>query len=138
MPRLLGLDVGSRRIGVAFSDPEQMLATGHGFIDRRRTEPFGAIATLAREREVALAVVGLPLNADGSEGPAAERVRAFGAELERRTGLKVAYHDERYTSVTAEETLAEGGVTWQRRKELVDKLAAQLLLQGFLDAAPRG
>lgn len=137
MARLLGLDVGSRRIGVALSDPDGMLATGHGVIDRQRTEPFGAIATIAREREVALAVVGLPLNADGSEGPAALRVREFGAELARRTGLMVAYQDERYTTVTAEETLAEGGVPWQRRKGLVDKLAAQLLLQGFLDAASR-
>jgi len=135
MARLMGLDVGSRRIGVALSDPGRSLATGHGVIDRKRRDPFTAIAELAAREEVEAAIVGLPLNADGTEGPAAARVRAFGEELARRCRLRVEYHDERYTTMAAEEALVEGGVSWQRRKELVDKLAAQLLLHGYLDAS---
>ena len=135
MKRLLGIDVGRRRVGVALSDPCGLLATGLTVIDVKKKNAIDEIDRLARTHGVEMAVVGLPLNADGSSGPAVDMVRAFGAALERRTGLRVAYVDERYTSVVADEAMVEGRVAWRRRKELVDKLAAQLILQRYLDEA---
>lgn len=133
MARILGIDVGARRVGVALSDPEEQLATGIAVIDTRKGSAVDAVIRLARERGAERAVVGLPLHADGSEGESARRARLFGDALAARSGLPVAYADERFTTVTAHEALAEGGVRGKRRRELVDKVAAQLILQGYLD-----
>ncbi len=127
--RVLGLDPGKRRIGVALSDDRRLLATGILVIDRKTKDPKRVVARLVKENEVALVVVGLPLNADGSEGPSAMAARAFGDSL----GCPVVYHDERYTTVIADDILKEAGLDGKKRRGVVDKLAAQIMLQGYLD-----
>ena len=130
---MLGIDVGARRIGIALSDSECRLATAHVVIDTRRGNAIDAIGALAREAEVETAVLGLPLSLDGGEGPSAARARGFGEELARRTGLKVVYQDERYSTASAAEVLEEAGVPPKKRKGMIDKVAAQIILQCYLD-----
>lgn len=129
----MGIDVGDRRVGVAVSDPAATLATGIVVIDRRKRDALAAIGRLAKEHEVERIVVGLPLHADGSEGHGARKARRFGDALGRLTGLDVAYVDERHSTVTATEALVEGKVPWRERKGIVDRLAAQVILQSYLD-----
>jgi putative pre-16S rRNA nuclease len=136
--RVLGLDVGDRRIGVALSDETGLLASPLSTLQRvgPRKDPK-AIAALVREHGVGEVVVGLPYNLDGTIGPQAEKVRAFAADLEPVVRVPVRFWDERLTSVEAERILSERNVPWQRRKSLVDQVAAVLILQGYLDAHPR-
>lgn len=137
MARLLGIDVGERRIGVAMSDPDGILATGIEVLDRKRVDPVARIRALALEHAVTTAIVGLPLNMDGTEGRSAVMARDLGGALERKAGLVVIYVDERLTTVSAENALIEGGMRRKDRKGVVDRIAAQLILQGYLDATPR-
>jgi len=136
--RVLGLDVGDKRIGVALSDETGLLASPLSTLQRvgPRQDPK-TIAALVREHGVAVIVVGLPYNLDGSIGPQAEKVRAFAEALKPVVRVPVRFWDERLTSVEAEQILAEREVPWQRRKGLVDQVAAVLILQGYLDAHPR-
>jgi putative Holliday junction resolvase len=132
--RVLGLDVGDRRIGVALSDETGLLASPLSTLQRvgPRKDPK-AIAALVREHGVGEVVVGLPYNLDGTIGPQAEKVRAFAADLEPVVRVPVRFWDERLTSVEAERILSERNVPWQRRKSLVDQVAAVLILQEYLD-----
>lgn len=136
--RVLGLDVGDRRIGVAISDETGLLASPLYTLERigPRKDPQ-AVAALVREHGAAAIVVGLPRNMDGSIGPQAEKVRLFAESLEPVARVPVHFWDERLTTVEAEQILIERDVSWQRRKGLVDQVAAVLILQGFLDAQPR-
>ena len=136
--RVLGLDVGDRRIGVALSDETGLLASPLVTLQRvgPRQDPR-AIAALVREHGAGEVVVGLPYNLDGTIGPQAEKVRAFAAALSPVVRVPVRFWDERLTSVEAEQILAERGVSWPRRKGLVDQVAAVLILQEYLDARPR-
>jgi putative pre-16S rRNA nuclease len=132
--RLLGLDVGDKTIGVALSDESATLASGLHTI--RRTglkKDLRELAELARGRDVGAVVVGLPRRLDGSEGPQAQKVRAFVQALQDAVKLPVVTWDERFTTVAAEQALIEGGVSRERRKGLVDKVAAVLILQNYLD-----
>lgn len=132
--RLLGLDVGDRTIGVALSDESATLASGLPTI--RRTgikKDVKELAELARGREVGGVVVGLPRSLDGSEGPQARKVLAFVEALKAAVKVPVVTWDERLTTVAAEQALIEGGVSRRRRKDLVDKVAAVLILQTYLD-----
>ncbi len=135
MGRVLGVDVGDRRVGVALSDPERLLATALAVLDTRKGSAIDGILRLLRQHGAEECVVGLPLRADGSEGPAAAKVRRFGAELRARGAPSVVYWDERHTTVMADEALDLGRVHWRERKKVRDKLAAQLMLQGYLDAS---
>ncbi len=136
--RLLGLDYGSRRIGVAVSDPLGVTAQPLKPIrregDRRDVE---AIAALARELGVDAVVIGLPLHLDGSEGPEAARTRAFGEKVGARLGLPVRMFDERLTTVQAERHLIASGLRREKRKEVRDSLSAALLLQCAMGAGNR-
>lgn len=135
MPRILGLDPGERRIGLALSDPTEFLATPLTMIEvRGPAQAASEIAALCRKHDVASIVVGLPRRTDGSEGPEAEKARAFAARVGAATGLPVDLWDERFSTVTAQQALIEGGTRRDRRKELVDKIAAQITLQNYLDA----
>lgn len=133
--RILALDPGTVRIGVALSDELQMLASPLEFIP---AEPFAKflerLRNLIREKEVGLILVGLPRNMDGSYGPAALRVQEFVAAL--RAALTVPIHtwDERLTSVQAQRLLQQGPGRRRDRKEKVDQMAAAILLQSYLDA----
>lgn len=137
--RVLGIDPGSKRIGVAVSDSDQRVATPLEVVARTRDDAAHRrrVAALAEEWEVVGLVVGLPVGLDGTEGVAAEAARAEAAALGDSTGLPVAFYDERFTSVTAERALDEAGVTQQARRGRVDMLAAAILLQGWLDASIR-
>jgi len=132
--RILGLDVGDKRIGVALSDPLGITAGGLETIQRVNIEQdVNKIAQIAQRHDVVQIVVGLPLNMDGSSGGQAEKAKAFGRKLTRATGLAVVYEDERLTTISAIRTLTIQGVKTGHRKDLVDRQAAAIVLQKFLD-----
>jgi len=136
--RALGIDFGERRIGLALSDPEGRFALPHGVVER--SSDRGAIAAIARlvvEEGVERLVVGEPRRpADGARGEAAERVRAFAAKLARATGLEIEWVDETLTSREAEERLRAAGGSRRARRDRLDAIAAQILLQEALDRRP--
>lgn len=135
--RIMGLDFGSKTVGVAVSDA--LLLTAQGVEIIRRKEENKLRRTLARieeliqEYEVEELVLGLPKHMNGSEGVRAEITEEFKDKLERRTGLPVILWDERLTTVSADRTMMEAGVRRENRKEYVDMLAAVFILQGYLD-----
>jgi len=132
--RVLGLDVGSRTIGVAVSDELGMAAHGVKTLQRRGThKDVAQVLELVRAYQAERIVVGMPYELDGSVGPRATRVRVFFDAL-AGAGLAVDEWDERYSTVEAEATLLEANVSRARRKEVIDQMAAQVILQGWLDA----
>ena len=140
--RLLALDVGDVRIGVAVSDETRTLASGLTTLrSRGPRQDAQQVAALVREQAAGEVVVGLPLRLDGSHGPQAEKVLAFVERLRRRLPVPVTTRDERLTSVAAGERLAEAGVRGRERKRRIDQAAACLILQELLDerkAVPAG
>lgn len=134
--RVLGVDLGAVRIGLALSDRSGTLASPHSVLVRtgRRGEDHAALARIVREEEVELVVVGLPLNMDGSEGPAARAARDEGRLIATVVGVPLVFADERRTTVAAEDSLRERGVHGRRRRGSVDKVAAAFILQAWLDA----
>jgi putative Holliday junction resolvase len=129
--RILGLDVGERRIGLAISTPEGGLAVPLRVLERRRDDSdIEAIAALARAEHVETLVVGHPLSMDGSAGPQARRVEAFARLLAKATGLPFALWDERLSSVQAERAVRP---LRRRRRAPSDDVAAAIILQGYLD-----
>lgn len=132
--RILGLDVGDRRIGVAVSDALHLIASPHSVYTRVGYGPdVKHVQQLCRETEADLIVCGLPRNMDGSEGFQAEKVRAFAQKL-TESGLTVAFQDERLSTVSAHQALIEGGMRREDRKGAVDKVAAAVILQAYLDS----
>ncbi len=133
--RILALDFGARRIGLAISDPLGFTAQGLPTLERsNRERDLAALLALAREREVTLWLMGLPLHLSGTEGAQAQKVRTFGALLAARSGLPVEYWDERLTTVAAERVLREAELSLAKRRQAVDRLAAVVLLQSYLEA----
>lgn len=137
MERVLGVDFGERRVGVAVSDPTNTLATPLEPIVRRRGKrpPVSRLAEIAREHEVGQIVFGLPIGLDGAENDWCAEVRSVGDAVGERTGLPVAYVDERMTSVRAERAVRSVGLRRgeRERKERIDTASAQLILQAWLD-----
>lgn len=134
--RTLGLDVGARRIGVALSDELGITAQPHSVIPAGpgAGDPAERIARIVDEQGVTAIVVGLPLAMGGGDrGTSSRRARALGERLERITGVEVVYVDERFTTAQAQRVLIEADVKRKARKEVVDKVAAALILQGYLD-----
>lgn len=138
--RALGIDFGERRIGLAISDPAGSYALPWKVLERTSDgAAIDTIAALAAEEGIELLVIGEPRRpADGTAGAAAERARGFGAKLARRTGLAVEWVDEALTSRSAATRLAEGGAGRRARRERLDAVAAQILLQEALDRRARG
>jgi putative Holliday junction resolvase len=137
MSRLIGLDHGSRRIGVAIGDTETGMAFARPAIIRRNLQTdLAAIEALGSAESAEVVVIGLPLNMDGSEGDQATSARAFGARLVAR-GMRIAYEDERLSSWQAGERLAEAGRRPRRESGELDSTAARLILQQYLDARRR-
>nr|SIP63367.1 Putative Holliday junction resolvase YggF [uncultured bacterium] len=131
---VIGLDVGDVRVGIAVSDATRLIASPLEVLQRRGWGPDARyIAELCRRYDTREVVSGLPLNMDGTEGFQAQKVKQFCAQLEKQ-GLTVYYQDERLTTVTAENALREGGVYRQERRRQVDKVAAAVILQTWLDA----
>ncbi len=131
----MGIDFGEARIGVAFSDLLCMIATGKLTIIRISDEQaIETLAKLAQENSVDEVVFGLPLQMDGVEGERAVRVREFAEKLKSYANVKVAFVDERLTSVEAEELLKERKVPWQKRKQMLDMISAEIILQTYLNS----
>ena len=130
--RLLGLDIGSRRIGVAVSDEQGMIASPVGYVRRGLKEQADLAGQIRRWTPVGL-VVGLPVGLSGREGPQAADVRTFAAETLEGFGLPVQYLDERLTTTIAERALIANGTRRSARKEQVDAMAAAVILQDYLD-----
>ncbi|HEV8374041.1 MAG TPA: Holliday junction resolvase RuvX [Actinomycetota bacterium] len=135
--RVLALDVGARRLGVAVSDPTGTVASPLATLPRRTPdEDASALAALAAQHDAGTVVVGLPLTLDGREGPAAKSVRRYLAELATRLPrLDFRLADERLSTVAAERTLVGGGVRRRARRAVVDQVAASVFLQTWLDVA---
>ncbi|MCM3785606.1 Holliday junction resolvase RuvX [Neobacillus mesonae] len=133
--KILGLDYGDRRIGVAISDAFGWTAQGLEVIERRRDgDEFERITAIVQEHEVSEIVVGLPKNMNGTVGPRGELCMEFAEKLRATLDLPVHLWDERLSTVSAERTLVEADVSRKKRKKVVDKLAASLILQNYLDA----
>ena len=136
--RSMGLDVGEVRIGIALSDPTGLIAQGHATLERSGWDrDLAYLAEVAEMHEVDRFVVGNPLNLDGSSGHQAERSRDFAGRLQEATGIPVVLWDERFTSLSAEKTLIEAGVRRKKRRKSIDRMAAAILLQGYLDSRNR-
>ena len=133
--RVLALDPGTKRIGVAISDELKLIAQPLEFVP---AEPFAEflarLRQLVQEKEVDLIVVGMPRNMDGTYGPAATRVREFVSELKKAIPLRIKKWDERLTTVQANRILLDANARRDKRKEKVDKIAAAILLQSYLDS----
>ncbi len=137
--RKMGIDYGDKRIGIAFTDFLLTIASPYEVYKTvNEEEDLKYLATLAQKQEADEIVFGLPLNMDGTEGERAEVTRAFGEKLGNLSGLKVAYVDERLTSLEAEEILISAGIKWEKRKELIDKISAQLILESYLNQNKKG
>jgi putative Holliday junction resolvase len=137
--RVLAIDYGERRIGLAVSDPSRTIASPAGFVTRRagKRPPVAELVRQAAAHEATAIVVGLPLDDAGNETPRSEEVRRIAAELERRTGLVVTLVDERYTTAAALRAIQEMGGSTRGRRGDVDALAATILLQHALGFFPR-
>jgi putative Holliday junction resolvase len=133
--RLLGVDYGQVRVGLAVSDPDRKFAFPLATYERQGPGRDAAcFRTLVEQECIGGLVVGLPVHLSGREGQKATEARTFGAWLARTTGLPVVFFDERFTTVLAEAALWEAGLTHKKRKARRDKVAAQMLLQAYLDA----
>ncbi len=133
--RILGLDIGKRRTGVAISDELALVATGLRTIKAPgRGKLIKIIRGIIDEYDVGEVVMGLPLNLDGTEGAKAAEVRRFAEALERAAGLKVIFWDERFSTVAVTRVLVEADISRAKRKDVVDKVAAAYILQGYLDS----
>jgi putative pre-16S rRNA nuclease len=138
MMRVLGLDVGEKTIGVAVSDALGISAQGVLVIRRQSKEKdMAALLKVIGEYEAERIIIGLPVNMDGSSGPQAEKALAFAGMLKKRFGLPVEAYDERLSTVLAQKALIEGGASRAKRKTVIDMLAAQVILQGWLDRKSR-
>ncbi|WP_411504011.1 Holliday junction resolvase RuvX [Brevibacillus centrosporus] len=138
MTRLMGLDVGDKTIGVAVSDELGWTAQGVETIKRQsKAKDFARLQELIAQYQVGAIVVGLPKNMNGTIGPRAELCQSFGKLLQEKTSLPVHMWDERLTTMAAERMLISAEVSRQKRKTVIDKMAATLILQGYLDAKSR-
>ncbi|MEL7000726.1 MAG: Holliday junction resolvase RuvX [Pseudomonadota bacterium] len=131
---LMGLDPGTKTIGVAISDGLRMTATPFQTLKRGKfSKDASVLDGIVADRSITGVVIGLPRNMDGSEGPRAQSVRAFARNVAEKLGLPVAFWDERLSTVAAERTLLEADMSRKRRAEVIDAMAAQYILQGALD-----
>ncbi len=135
MKRLMGVDIGEKRIGIAISDMLGMTAQGVETYIRKGEGDAEYIANKAKSLGADTVVAGLPLNMNGSEGPSAQKVREFMSGVEK-LGLEVKFQDERLTTVSAERTLLEADMSRQKRRQVIDKIAAVFILGAYLDIHP--
>lgn len=135
MERILGLDVGDKTIGVAISDLLGITAQGITTIRREsKQKDYNALEALIKEYNVKKVVVGMPKNMNGTIGPQGEKVMKFAEKLKNKYKIELIYIDERLTTVAAERILIEGDVRREKRKKVIDKVAATYILQSYLDS----
>ena len=133
--RVLGVDYGDVRIGLALSDLTRTIASPFETYTRKNTETdLKYLADLINEKQVKVVVFGLPLNMDGSEGVRVEKTKKFAVKLSQLVDCKIEFNDERLSSVSAENILLSADVSRAKRKQVIDKLAATIILQEYLDA----
>ncbi len=133
--RLMGLDVGDKRIGIALSDEGAVIASPRETLERSgNRKDIRYMLELARREDVSEIVVGMPFSLDGSLGPQAHKVERFVEALKAETDIRITTWDERLTTVSAERALLEGNVSRAKRKKTIDRVAAALILQGYLDS----
>jgi len=133
--RLLGIDYGTVRIGLAVSDPDRKIAFPKTtYLRTGWDEDAQFFHKLVQDEEIGRMIVGLPVHLNGQEGKKAAEARAFGRWLQETTGLPVSFWDERFTTVEAEASLWSAGMTHKRRKDRRDRVAAQIMLQSYLEA----
>lgn len=138
MARVLGIDLGDVRTGVALSDPFGKMASGLETITEYSEERLiNRLCTLITEKQAAEVVMGLPINMDGSKGPRAQKVADFAARLEEACGIKVQLVDERCSTMVAHRFLNETNCRGKKRKQVVDTLSAEIILQDYLDKKNR-
>lgn len=132
--RLLGLDLGTKTMGLALSDVTRSVATPLETIRRAKfTKDVDVLRGIIEEHKVAAIIIGLPVNMDGSEGPRAQATRAFARNLSQHIDLPIVFWDERLSTTAVERTLLEADASRKRRSEVIDKMAAAYILQGALD-----
>jgi putative Holliday junction resolvase len=139
MKKILGLDLGSKTIGVAISD--DLVLTAQVLTSIKRTvlaKDLADILTLVNEYQVQEIVVGLPINMDGTKGESARQAEAFIEKLKETSLIKIIPWDERLSTVAAERILLEGDLSRKKRRKVIDRLSAAIILQGYLDSRPRG
>jgi putative Holliday junction resolvase len=136
--RVLALDIGARRIGVAVSDAEGRVASPVCVLDASDAKARAALGELVGEYGVGLVLIGLPLSLDGAEGPQARRVREVGTRLADSLGVPVVYADERFSTIEARRVMRAGSVSERQQRGRLDMIAAALFLQSYLDAQPHG
>lgn len=138
MERILGIDVGDKRIGIAVTDPLQITAQGVMTLKRKtRDDDLEAFRELIKKYEIKKVVAGLPLNMDGSESAQTRKTVNFCQFIKKRLDLEIIYIDERLTSSWSEKVLIEGNVSRENRKDYIDMLAAQIILQSYMDRAAK-
>ena len=136
--RLIGIDIGTKTLGLALSDVERRIASGFETIRRKKFTPDAAyLLEIAAKHKIGGFVLGLPLNMDGSEGPRAQGTRAFQRNLAKLTPLPMLFWDERLSTAAAERLLIEGDASRKRRAEVIDQMAAAIILQTALDRLRR-
>lgn len=133
--RILGIDYGDARIGLAISDEMRILATAlEPYKPQSMRKSIDYISDFAKNSDVDLIVVGLPLNMNGTEGPQANKVRAFAENLKKVSGIEVVMKDERLTTVYVERAFSETGIKKSKQKNFVDSASAQVILQNYIDS----
>lgn len=133
--RLLGLDVGTKTIGLALSDIGLMIASPHSTIARTKfTKDFELLDKIIVEMNVGGLVIGLPVNMDGTEGSKCQSVKSLGNNILEKKELPIAFWDERLSTVSAEKAMLEGDLTRKKRQKRIDQIAATIILQGALDS----
>jgi len=133
--RILGIDLGKKNIGIAISDESAVIAQSYGIVKRVRDDrAVKEIMDIAAAYEVSEIVVGLPLNMDGSRGASARDSMGFADRLKKDSGIKIVLWDERLSTKEAEDMMLAADLSRRKRKSVVDKIAAQLILQGYLDS----
>lgn len=137
MSRVMGLDIGEKRIGVALSDPLGITAQGFGVINAEEGKVLEELKTIAKNYDVKEIVVGLPLSLNGSIGPQAQKVIEIAQRISEVTGLPVFFWDERLSSKEAEKLLISADQSRKRRKEVKDKVSATIILQSYLESRRR-
>lgn len=137
--RLMGVDYGDVRIGIAFSDLLQIICSPYETYIRINEEAdLKYLVNLIKKQDVETVVFGLPLNMDGTEGDRALKTREFASKLAMLVDVKVVFHDERLSSIEAEDLLISANVKREKRKQLIDKIAAQIILESYLNSVKKG
>lgn len=134
MNRIMGIDVGEARIGLALSDQLGMLAHPLETVHVKEGKPLQRIAEVIRREKIAIVVIGLPRNMNGTYGPAADKVREFAKKLQNLVPCEVKFWDERLSTVAAQRSLHEAGRDTKKSRSVIDQVAAQIILQAYLDS----